>query len=109
MLCYQAMAQQNVLYPNLRSSPSPHSTPYGAPLDYSPQLPRGVPHGVMYPHAGLGAGPGFVHGGRHGRRSDGAVRSAQLDEFRANKSRKWELRVGSCSITLIGTTLSVLR
>ncbi|EJF65952.1 ARM repeat-containing protein [Dichomitus squalens] len=46
----------------------------------------------MYPHAGPGGGPGFVHGGRHGRRGDGAVRSAQLDEFRANKSRKWELR-----------------
>ncbi|KAI0748224.1 ARM repeat-containing protein [Daedaleopsis nitida] len=71
--------------PNLRSSPSPHSSSYGAPVDYSPQLPRGV----GYPHVS----PTASHfGSRHGRRADGAVRSAQLDEFRANKSRKWELR-----------------
>ncbi|RDX56662.1 ARM repeat-containing protein [Lentinus brumalis] len=86
----QALSPQNVLYANLRSSPSPHSSPYGAAVDYSPQLAHGVPRNAVFPHGG--AGPGFVHGGRHGRRGDGAVRSAQLDEFRANKSRRWELR-----------------
>ena len=83
---------QNMLYANMRSSPSPHSTPYGAAVDFSPQLPHGVPRGGMFPNGGP-PGPGY--GGRHGRRGDGAVRSAQLDEFRANKSRKWELRVGA--------------
>ncbi|PIL24085.1 hypothetical protein GSI_13836 [Ganoderma sinense ZZ0214-1] len=85
----QVMPPQNVLYANMRSSPSPHSSPYGAPLEYSPQLPRGMPYGGMHPHAGSSP---QGYGGRHGRRGDGAVRSAQLDEFRANKSRKWELR-----------------
>ena len=77
-----------MLYANMRSTPSPHSTPYGAAIDFSPQLPRGA----VFGHAGP-AQPGFGHGGRQGRRGDGQVRSAQLDEFRANKSRKWELRV----------------
>lgn len=100
------MPPQNVLYANLRSSPSPHSSPYGAPIEYSPQLPRGVPYGGMQPHAGPGP---QGYGGRHGRRSDGAVRSAQLDEFRANKSRKWELRVGINSLLPGSTQLYLSR
>ncbi|KAH9946032.1 ARM repeat-containing protein [Epithele typhae] len=57
-------------------------------MDFSPQVPRGA----VYPPGGAPSGGAFGHSGRHGRRGDGAVRSAQLDEFRANKSRKWELR-----------------
>lgn len=98
---HQVMPPQNMLYANLRSSPSPHSSPYGASVEYSPQLPRGVPYGAMHPHAGPGQ---HVYTGR-GRRGDGAVRSAQLDEFRANKSRKWELRVGIKSLSLGSTQL----
>ncbi|KAI0749085.1 ARM repeat-containing protein, partial [Fomes fomentarius] len=44
----------------------------------------------VFPHSPTGST--FGNGSRHGRRGDGAVRSAQLDEFRANESRKWELR-----------------
>ncbi|KAI9571535.1 ARM repeat-containing protein [Boletus coccyginus] len=57
-----------------------------------------LPGGALYGHAGLNAhGIPFYHQSvRPGRRHDNdatlALRSPLLDEFRANKSRKWELR-----------------
>jgi pumilio RNA-binding family len=70
-------------------------------MDYSAQLPFILPNGGMYGHTGLNAhGMPFYHQNiRPTRRHDNseaalALRSPLLDEFRANKSRKWELRVG---------------
>jgi pumilio RNA-binding family len=72
---------------------------YPTTMDYSAQLPFMLPNGAMYGHAGLNAhGMPFYHQNvRPGRRHDNsevtsALRSPLLDEFRANKSRKWELR-----------------
>lgn len=66
-------------------------------MDYGSQLPLMIPGGAMYGH---GVNPMHVYqqGMRPGRRSDvgepsAALRSPLLDEFRANKARKWELRV----------------
>ena len=59
-------------------------------------LPSGAP---VYPHnaANPHSMHAYSHGPRAGRRdandSSVALRSPLLDEFRANKSRKWELRV----------------
>lgn len=70
-------------------------------MEYGTQLPFMLPGGALYGHAGLNAhGIPFYHQAvRPGRRYDNdatsALRSPLLDEFRANKSRKWELRV-SC-------------
>ena len=58
-----------------------------------------IPSGALYGHAGLNAHgmPIYHQNARPGRRYDNdatlALRSPLLDEFRANKSRKWELRV----------------
>lgn len=55
-------------------------------------------NGAVYGHAGLN-GMSFYHQNiRPGRRHDNseatlALRSPLLDEFRVNKTRKWELRV----------------
>ena len=56
--------------------------------------------GNLYGHAGPQALHSYHQPMRPGRRdgSDGAMatlRSPLLDEFRANKNRKWELRVNS--------------
>jgi len=78
---------------------------YTAAIEYGTQLPFMVPGGPLYGHAGLNAhGIPFYHQSvRPGRRHDNdatlALRSPLLDEFRANKSRKWELRV-SCVVNL---------
>lgn len=59
-----------------------------------------IPNGAMYGHTAHGI-PFYHQNLRPGRRQDAndvgsALRSPLLDEFRANKARKWELRV--CSI-----------
>ncbi|EMD38407.1 hypothetical protein CERSUDRAFT_82658 [Gelatoporia subvermispora B] len=67
-------------------------------MDYASQLPMMVPAGGMYGPASMSPLHLYQHGARGTRRGDhGAdhhvtLRSALLDEFRANKSRKWELR-----------------
>lgn len=89
------------MYANLRSTPSPHPQAYAAAMEYGSQLPVMLPGGTMYGHAAMNppAMHMYPHGGRIGRRGDGgldnhaALRSPLLDEFRANKARKWELRV----------------
>ncbi|KAH9951939.1 ARM repeat-containing protein [Amylocystis lapponica] len=95
----QQLPTQGLMYANLRSTPSPHQQAYAAAMDYGSQLSLMVPGGTIYGHAGMN--PPTMHmyqqGGR-GRRGDdrgdnhGAIRSPVLDDFRANKTRKWELR-----------------
>ncbi|KAI6109002.1 ARM repeat-containing protein [Pisolithus croceorrhizus] len=59
---------------------------YTAAIDYSAQLPFMLHNGAMYGHAALNAhGIPFYH-------QNAAARTPLLDEFRANKTRKWELR-----------------
>ncbi|OBZ75114.1 Pumilio 2 [Grifola frondosa] len=97
----QQLPPQNIMYANIRSSPSPHPQAYGPAMDYASQVPLMVPGGAIYGHTSLAAPVmhGYHHGGRSGRRGGdgggdgrGAIRSALLDDFRANKTRKWELR-----------------
>lgn len=73
---------------------------YAGTIDYGAQLPFVLHNGAMFTHANLnGHGMPFYHQNvRPGRRHDNseatlALRSPLLDEFRANKTRKWELRV----------------
>lgn len=94
---HQQMTSQGLMYPSLRSSPSPHQA-YAGALDYGSQLPLMLPGGAIY----AGLSPQSMHmyqqGIHSGRRREGdnpALRSPILDEFRANKSRKWELRVSA--------------
>jgi len=78
---------QSMMYPpSMRSTPSPH--PQGYSLDYNSQVGLLVPgmYGLNSPH-------GFPQGMRAGRRDDSApLRSPLLEDFRTNKTRKWELR-----------------
>lgn len=65
-------------------------------MDYGSQMPVMMP-GNMYSHNPQGL-PVYPQGMRPNRRNDVAeptfaLRSPLLDEFRANKARKWELRV----------------
>lgn len=76
-----------------------HQQAYATAIDYSAQLPFMLHNGAMYGHAALNAhGIPFYHQNvRPARRHDNseatlALRSPLLDEFRANKTRKWELR-----------------
>jgi pumilio RNA-binding family len=89
------------MYSQIRSSPSPHTQPYAATLDYSAQMPVMLPGGAMYGHS---VNPQAMHlyqqGMRVGRSDSeptATLRSQLLEDFRSNKSRKWELRV-SCGI-----------
>lgn len=103
----QQMSHQNMLLAaSMRPPPSPLPAMFGAPLDYSQQMPvvmgsvvaSGAP---MYGHGASQPIHMFQHA-RGPRREDGpaALRSPLLDEFRANKTRKWELRVSSPSFSL---------
>lgn len=89
------------MYANFPSSPSPHLQAYPAPVDYHLQHPMMVPSGNVYGPTGLNTPPMQFHhnqGGRGRRREVErrvAVRSPLLDEFRVNKARKWELKVGT--------------
>jgi len=78
---------QTMMYPpSIRSTPSPH--PQGYSLDYNSPVGMLVPgmYGLNSPH-------GFPQGMRTGRRDDSApLRSPLLEDFRTNKTRKWELR-----------------
>lgn len=74
-------------------------------MEYGTQLPFML-GGALYGHSGLNPhGIPFYHQSlRPGRRHDNdptlALRSPLLDEFRANKSRKWELRVSAVVVDL---------
>lgn len=78
---------QAMMYPpSMRSTPSPH--PQGYTLDYNSPVGLLVPgmYGLNSPH-------GFSQNMRTGRRDDSApLRSPLLEDFRTNKTRKWELR-----------------
>lgn len=68
----------------------------GYAADYGAQIPFMIPNGAMYGHTAHGI-PFYHQNLRPGRRQDAndagsALRSPLLDEFRANKARKWELR-----------------
>lgn len=98
----------------LRSSPSPLSQTFTGPVDYSQQLPvmlgsMVAPGTPVFNHSIPQPPLHFYQQGIRGRRSETdveALRSQLLDEFRANKSRKWELRVRSiCKKVLLGPYL----
>jgi pumilio RNA-binding family len=93
------MNPQNLMYATMRSSPSPHPQAYNAALDYGSQIPMMLAGG-MYGHGGPQAMLGYSQAMRPGRRDSSetgiALRSPLLDEFRANKTRKWDLRVSLC-------------
>jgi hypothetical protein len=92
----------------MRSPPSPHQYP-GSPHLYTAHVDFGNPHGVHpgTPGAVYGSlGPHTLHFYNHGaqfaRRRDGdaiALRSPILEEFRTNRSRKWEVSVSVSIIT----------
>jgi pumilio RNA-binding family len=85
------------MYSQIRSSPSPHTQAYGAALDYSAQMPVMLPGGAMYgPSVNHQAMHLYQQGMRVGRTDNeptATLRSQLLEDFRANKARKWELRV----------------
>lgn len=89
------MATHNVMYSNLRSSPSPHLQAYPA-LEFASQLPMVVPGSVYGPGVSPTSPHPLHHHPHRGRRahdSGNTLRSQLLDEFRANKTRGWELKV----------------
>lgn len=84
------------------STPSPHAQNFGA-IDYGSQLPMMMPGSAVF-GTPSGANQGmslYQQSLGHARKLNGegspgmTLRSALLDEFRANKSRKWELKVRS--------------
>lgn len=87
----QQISPQSLLYNALRSTPSPHPQAFGTPFDYGQMVLSGAP---LYGPGPQGA-PMFSQGSRATRREGeghSTLRSPLLDEFRANKTRKWELR-----------------
>ena len=103
-LQYAIQQQQQLnqqMYAAVRhSTPSPHAQSF-APIDYTGQLPMMMPGSAMFGTPG-GANQAlslYQQSLGHGRKFNGdgspglTLRSALLDEFRANKSRKWELKV----------------
>ena len=90
------------LYASVRhSTPSPLGQPYGTPADYAGQMPMMVPGAAMFGAPGTGNQAltlyqQTLNSGRKlnpGESPNVTLRSPLLDEFRANKSRKWELKV----------------
>ncbi|KAI5122952.1 hypothetical protein M0805_006833 [Coniferiporia weirii] len=103
-LQYAIQQQQQLshqLYASVRhSTPSPHGQQFGTPLDYASQMPIVMPGAAMFgaPDVGNQALALFQQTLNHGRKLEGGespsitLRSPLLDEFRANKARKWELK-----------------
>lgn len=100
----QLSHQQNLILASIRhSTPSPHSQPYPTSIEYTGQLPVLLGTNVLPPTPIYSHGVSNTHAIhlypnlRSSRRLDAGdstpLRSALLDEFRANKTRKWELRV----------------
>ena len=97
--------------PGVGVQSSPHAR-YGLPpADYSPRMGMTMTSGVVYPSLNApspGSYPHRLHpdrrrGGQQGpqgyrdRSADGP-RSAILEDFRANKSRRWELKASDCGV-----------
>jgi pumilio RNA-binding family len=89
------MNHHNLMYSAMRSTPSPHPQAYQTALDYSPQIPMMLGGGLYGRQM-----HGYLQHMRPSRRDGGepgmTLRSPLLDEFRANKARKWELKVSTC-------------
>jgi hypothetical protein len=92
----------------MRSPPSPHqytSSPhlYAAHVEYGtphPGVHPGTP-GAIYGSLGPHAMHFYNQGAQFSRRRDGdaiALRSPTLEEFRTNRSRKWDICVSSSII-----------
>lgn len=87
----QQLSLTSMMYPHMRPTGPPQTYGTVDPSTVSPLVGPASPsygrthHGVQF------------HTGRSGRRGDlpehDTVRSALLDDFRANKTGKWELRV----------------
>ncbi|KAF7976321.1 hypothetical protein HWV62_7040 [Athelia sp. TMB] len=89
----QQMNHQTVVYQNMRSSPSPHALTFPNGLDYSAQMPMMLAGGIYNGPPAMHGFPRGMHPGRQNVLDLGmTLRSPLLDEFRANKARKWELR-----------------
>ncbi|THH33930.1 hypothetical protein EUX98_g248 [Antrodiella citrinella] len=85
------LAAQNMMFGNMRSTPSPHPQAFQA-LDYATQMQMMMP-GALYGQASMNAGMNMFHRGRRSAYDvNAANRSPLLDEFRSNKTRGWELR-----------------
>lgn len=82
----QQMNASTLAYNAIRTSSSPHQ-PFTR-LDYSGQLPLVLPYG----HGPFPVYPQGMRGRRREVDPSAALRSPLLDDFRANKSRRWELR-----------------
>lgn len=80
-----------------RTAASPQ-TAYAAAMDYNSQMLSAV---SMYSH-GMPMSPAFGMDLRGFRRGEYATpRSAKLDEFRASRGKKWELKVNKLSVWLL--------
>jgi hypothetical protein len=93
----------------IRSPPSPHQYP-GSPHMFAGHIEYGTPHpgihpgtpGAIYGSLGPHAMPFYNHGVQFPRHRDGdtvTLRSPILEEFRTNRSRKWELCVRVSIVT----------
>lgn len=93
----------------MRSPPSPHQYT-SSPHMYAAHVEYGTPHpgvhpgtpGAIYGSLGPHAMHFYNQGAQFSRRRDGdaiALRSPILEEFRTNRSRKWELCVSASIIT----------
>lgn len=90
---HQQLASQTLMYNAIRSTPSPHRQGY---VDYT-QFPFIIPGtlGVYNHHPAHIYQSNMRTNGRRGYPNEdvtAALRSPILDEFRGNKTRKWELR-----------------
>lgn len=95
----QQMNHQNLLYPAMRSTPSPHPHGYPAGVDYGAQMPMMLAGGIYGGPQAMHSYPRGMHQARREVFDVGmTLRSPLLDEFRANKARKWELRVNYCLV-----------
>jgi hypothetical protein len=92
----------------MRSPPSPHQYT-SSPHLYAAHVEYGTPHPGVHPgtpgaiYSSLG--PHTMHyynqGAQFSRRRDGdaiALRSPILEEFRVNRSRKWEISVSASTV-----------
>ena len=88
------------MYSPARSTPSPHAQTYAAAMDYGVQVPVMLQGAAMYAHNVNPQAALYMYQqsirqlrGPEARDAPPPIRSQVLDEFRANKARKWELRV----------------
>ncbi|KAJ8462102.1 hypothetical protein ONZ45_g18055 [Pleurotus djamor] len=84
---------QGMMY-NAHKSPSPVLPTYNALMDYGGQVPLVAPGAPVYlPQAMQYFASGQMRAARFGETPQVlGLRSARLEDFRANRSRKWELK-----------------